>query len=56
MIFGIENNIAKTMSELEIRILKDLDISGTSREQTCSFCFSLFHQGNFFENCPCMYI
>lgn len=33
MIFGIENNIAKTMSEFEIRILKDLDISGTPTGQ-----------------------
>jgi hypothetical protein len=35
MIFGIENNIAKTMSEFEIRILKDLDISGTPTGQIC---------------------
>ena len=33
MIFGIENNIAKTMSEFEIRILKDLDISRTPTGQ-----------------------
>jgi hypothetical protein len=35
MIFGIENNIAKSMSELGILILKDLDISGSSRGQSC---------------------
>jgi hypothetical protein len=31
MIFGIENNIAKTMSEFEIRILPDVDMSDCSQ-------------------------